>query len=290
MANSIKDMGASVRTRLLALAKSTGQPFDVLLTRFAHERLLYRLSLSPHTDRFVLKGAMLLMTWLEDTHRPTRDLDLLGFGDPDPDELLAIFREVMERDEDDGVRFETDTLRHEPIREDNDYGGHRFKARATIGGARVAIVIDIGFGDALEPGVEAITYPALLDLPPPQLRAYAPETVIAEKFEAMVSIGIANSRIKDYYDIWMLSQTFGFDGDRLARAIAATFARRGTAVPDGIPEALSASYSDDPARQQQWSAFCENVAIEPRPLAAVVGAIVDFLRPHAAVARTLQAS
>jgi predicted nucleotidyltransferase component of viral defense system len=290
MAKEIKDMGASVRARLLALAKSSGQPFDVLLTRFAHERLLYRLSLSPHAARFVLKGAMLLMTWLEDSQRATRDLDLLGFGDPEPEGLLAVFREVMERDENDGVRFEPDTLRHERIREENDYGGLRFKARATIGGAQIAIVVDIGFGDALEPGPQAITYPGLLDLPPAQLRAYAPETVIAEKFEAMVSIGIANSRLKDYYDIWMLSQTFAFGDDRLARAISATFARRETVVPDTIPEGLSPAYSNDPARQQQWAAFCDNVAIDPGPLAPIAESIAGFLMSHAVAARALPAS
>lgn len=287
MPKPIKDMGASVRARLLALSKASGQPFDVLLTRFALERLLYRLSVSQHGGRFVLKGAMLLMTWLDDPHRPTRDLDLLGFGDPDPEGLLAIFREVMGSEDDDGVRFDPATLRQERIREDNDYGGIRLKARATVGGAQVAIVVDVGFGDALEPGEEMIDYPVMLDLPSPRLRAYAPETVIAEKFEAMVSLGRANTRLKDYYDIWILSQTFPFDDGRLARAIAATFERRRTALPEAVPDALTAAFAHDPQRELQWRSFIENVAVDPGSLENVVAVLTAFLFPHANVARSL---
>lgn len=286
MPKPIKDMGASVRARLLALSKVSGQPFDVLLTRFALERLLYRLSKSQHGERFVLKGAMLLMTWLDDPHRPTRDLDLLGFGDPDPEGLLAIFREVMSPEYDDGVRFDPTTLRQERIREDNDYGGIRLKARATVGGAQVAIVIDIGFGDALEPGEEEIDYPVMLDLPSPRLRAYAPETVIAEKFEAMVSLGRANTRLKDYYDIWILSQTFPFEGNRLGMAMAATFERRGTALPEAIPDALTVAFASDPQKELQWRSFIENVAVDPGPLENVVAVLAAFLIPHSDLARS----
>ena len=195
MAKAIKNLGASVRARLLRISQVKGQTFDLVLTRFAIERLLYRLSRSRHAERFVLKGAMLLMTWLKDPHRATRDLDLLGFGDPNPDDMLATFREVLSQEVDDGVNFDTDGLRVDRIREELDDGGLRLRTTATIGGARVAIVVDIGFGDALEPGVDIVDYPAMLDLPAPKLRAYARETVIAEKFQAMVALGRANSRI-----------------------------------------------------------------------------------------------
>lgn len=289
MPKPIKDMGASVRARLLALAKSSRQPFDVLLTRFVLERLLYRLGQSRHGARFVLKGAMLLMTWLDAPHRATRDLDLLGFGDPDPEGLLAVFQEIMEPVIDDGVSFEPATLRQERIREDDGYGGVRLKARATVGGAQVAIIIDIGFGDALEPGPEDIDYPALLGMPPPRLRAYAPETVIAEKFEAMVSLGRANTRLKDFYDIWILSQTFAFGDDRLTRAMAATFERRGTALPEQVPDALTVEFARDPQKNRQWRAFSDNIAIDPGSLEDVVAQLAGFLMPHASAARALNA-
>ena len=179
---AIKNLGASVRTRLATLSKTSGQPFDILLTRFAIERLLFRLANSRHAERFVLKGAMLLMTWLPDPHRATRDLDLLGFGDPSPDAMLQVFREILAVQVDDGVTFDVNVLRIDRIREQLDYGGLRLRGTATIGGAIVRLVVDIGFGDAVEPGVTDIDYPVLLDFPGPRLKAYAPETVIAEKF------------------------------------------------------------------------------------------------------------
>ncbi len=285
MAKPIRNMGASVRARLLARSKETGQPYEVLLTRFALERLLYRLSISKHADRFVLKGAMRLMTWLDTPHRPTRDLDLLGFGDPDPEGLITLFREVMRQPEEDGVEFDPAALRHEPIKADDDYGGIRLRGRARVGGAQVAVVIDIGFGDAIEPGVEAIDYPVMLDLPAPRLRAYAPETMIAEKFEAMVSLGRANSRMKDFFDIYVLSQTFPFDDDRLATAIAATFERRKTELPADIPDALTDDFAADPQKVRQWRAFVENISEDPGDLAVMTRALAAFLMPHLEAAR-----
>lgn len=215
MAKPPTNIAASVRARLLNLARQTNQPFDVLLTRFVHERLLYRLSRSPHADRFVLKGAMLLTTWLPETARGTRDLDLLGFGDASEERILGIFQEVLAIAGDDGVAFDLDALQVAPIREELEYGGVRLRSTASLAGARIAVVVDIGFGDSVEPGLETIDYPALLDLPAPRLRAYAPETVVAEKFQAMVALGRANSRMKDFYDIWILWRSFTFDDDRL---------------------------------------------------------------------------
>lgn len=281
MAEEIRNIGASVRARLLNLSRAKGQSFDLVLTRFALERLLFRLSRSAHAERFVLKGAMLMMIWFDDPHRGTRDLDLLGFGDPSEDAMLATFRDILTRNVEDGVVFDPDTLRAGRIREDLDYGGLRLRAIASVGGARINLTIDIGFGDALEPGPEVVDYPVMLDFPAPRLRAYARETVIAEKFQAMVALGRANSRMKDFYDIWILSRSFAFDDDRLAQAIAATFARRGTDIPANLPDALTPAFAADEQKQRQWHAFVEDVAHDPGELTEVLGDIAGFLMPHA---------
>lgn len=196
MPKVLNNTGASVRARLLNLAKQQNRPFDLLLTRFVLERFLYRLSLTPHRDRLVLKGAMLIATWFTQPHRETRDID--------------IFREIGAIEIDDGVWFDSTAFEAEPIREEQRYGGFRVTTTATVGGARVRIVIDVACGDAIEPGIEEMDLPVLLDYPAPSLRAYARETVIAEKFHAMVILGRINSRMKDYYDIWLLSHTYDF--------------------------------------------------------------------------------
>jgi predicted nucleotidyltransferase component of viral defense system len=286
MAKAPTNVPASVRARLLNFARRTGQPFDVLLTRFVHERLLYRLSRSPHADIFVLKGAMLLATWLpEATARGTRDLDLLRFGDPNEQRILSIFREILAPAADDGVDFDAEGLRVSPIREELEYGGLRLRGTASLACARITVVVDIGFGDAVEPGLETIDYPALLDLPAPKLRAYAPETVIAEKFQAMVALGRANSRMKDFYDVWILSKTFEFAQDRLARAIAATFGRRQTAIPTELPDALTMAFAEDPLKQRQWTAFIADLDDAPRQLQAVINDLAAFLMEAAKAAR-----
>lgn len=270
-----------MRQRLLNLAHARGQPLELLLTRYVLERLLHRLSLSPHRERFVLKGALLLSTWFDEPHRATRDLDLLGFGDPSDDALLATFRDVMAIDIDDGIAFDAIGLRIEAIREDLPYGGSRLRTTAALSGARVPVVVDVGFGDAVEPGVEEIDLPVLLDMPSPRLRAYAQETVIAEKLHALVTLGLANSRMKDYYDVWMLLRTFEMDRGRLRQAIDATFARRGTPVPTTTPEGLSDAFAADPGKQGQWQAFAQNLS----GAAPKLGELVPALR--AALGATL---
>jgi len=287
MARKIRNIGASVRARLLQLAKASGRSFDLVLTRFALERLLFRLSRSRHADRFVLKGAMLMTSWFDDPYRSTRDLDLLGFGDPGPEAMLATFREILMQAAEDGVEFDVDALRVDRIREELDYGGLRLRTTASVSGARISLTIDIGFGDALEPGVEMLDYPSMLDFPTPRLKAYARETVIAEKFQAMVALGRVNSRMKDFYDIWVLSRSFSFDDDRLARAIAATFARRKTRIPGDLPDALTSAFAADEQKRRQWSAFVADVAHDPGDLASVMADIADFLMPHAASAARL---
>jgi predicted nucleotidyltransferase component of viral defense system len=278
-----RNIGASVRQRLLNLAHARGQPMELLLTRYALERLLHRLSVSPHRERFVLKGAMLLATWFDEPHRATRDVDLLGFGDAAEDALLASFREIMAVEVDDGVRFDLKGLKIEAIREEVEYGGSRLRTTAALAGARIPITVDIGFGDAVEPGVEDIDLPVLLDMPSPHLRAYPPETVIAEKFHAMVALGRANSRMKDYYDVWMLMTTFELEPERMRRAIAATFARRNTMIPPEVPEGLSDAFAIDPGKQRQWDAFARNLSGSIPELGLVVSELrqrlKDFLAP-----------
>ena len=288
MPKEIKNIGASVRARLLNLSQANRQNFDLVLTRFALERLLFRLSQSPYAERFVLKGAMLLMSWFEDPHRSTRDLDLLGFGDPSPEAMLETFREILARGEDDGVVFDVDALRVDRIREELEYGGLRLRTTASISGARIILSIDVGFGDALEPGAELIDYPVMLDFPAPRLLAYTRETVVAEKFQAMVALGRTNSRMKDFYDVWILSRSFTFDDERLARAIAATFARRVTKIPTELPDALSPAFAADEQKQRQWRAFVEDVAIDPGALADVVNELAGLLMAHATTAKRVE--
>ena len=290
MAKRTRDIGASVRSRLLNLARDRGQPFDLVITRYALERLLYRLSQSAYRNRFALKGAMLITTWFADPHRPTRDLDLLGFGDSAEESILSVFREVCGMPADDGITFEVDNLRIERIREELEYGGLRLRTVANLSRARINVVIDVGFGDAVEPGLEEIEFPVLLESPAPRLRAYPRETVIAEKFQAMVHLGRANSRMKDFYDVWVLSKAYGFDPDRLAKAIAATFERRRTAIPSEVPDALTPEFARDASKRRQWDAFVRELAVRPDSLETVVSDLAAFLMPMAVKARALARS
>jgi len=283
----IKNIGASVRARLLALSRERNQTFQLVLTNYVLERLLYRLSQTEHRSRFILKGAMLLTKWFDDPLRPTQDLDFLGFGSDDPDEIVKTFREICAVTFDDGVVFDVDGVQIDRIREELEYGGLRIKTNATVDMARVRVMIDIGFGDAVEPGLAEMDLPVMLDFPAPHLRAYARETVIAEKFQAMVFLGRANSRMKDFYDIWVLSRASEFGDDRLARAIAATFARRKTDVPSELPDALTPAFAADAGKVQQWNTFVADVAFQPGTLAEVTRDLAAFLMPHAAAARSI---
>lgn len=279
------NIGASVRARLLNLSRERGQPFQLLLTRFVLERLLYRLSLTPHKQRFVLKGAMLMASWFDDPLRPTRDLDLLGFGTNTGDAIVAAFRDICAVKLDDGVAFDIEALTVEAIREEQEYGGLRLKTYAALDGARVRVLVDIGFGDAVEPA--EIILPVLLDLPAPKLRAYQPEAVIAEKLHAMVFLGRANTRLKDFYDIWVLSRSQKCDDDDLSRAIRATFERRQTPIPSEVPDCLTPAFADDAAKQQQWATFIADVAVQPGSLSDVVDDLRRFLMPRMQAARDL---
>ena len=285
MPRKVRNIEASVRARLLRISKEKGQNFDLVLTHYAIERLLYRLTQSRHSDLFVLKGAMLLMTWFDEPFRGTRDLDLLGYGDPAPGAVLDIFREVLGQELPDGVVFDAGAARVGRIREENRYGGLRMRVTADIAGARITVNVDVGFGDATEPPAEWLDYPVLLDMPAPRLRGYARETVVAEKFQALVDLGMANSRMKDYYDLWIIGEALGIDHSHLARAISATFERRGTVIPEEVPDGLSAAFTDHPEKRQQWESFKRGLGIDPGPLDGVVGALVTYLMPAATAAR-----
>jgi predicted nucleotidyltransferase component of viral defense system len=243
---------------------------------------LYRLSQSPHSARFLLKGALLFLLWSENPHRATRDLDLLGFGNPSVRALEETFRslcalEVVE----DGLLFLAETVQAKAIREDDIYGGVRVTLVARLENARIPVQVDVGFGDAIWPEPQEVDFPTLLDFPAPRLRVYSREAVIAEKLQALVVLGLANSRMKDYLDLYVLGQQFVFDGERLGEAITATFARRDTPIPAETPEGLTEGFAQDPQKQAQWSALLRrqpNAAGRPS-LAEVVAFIASFLRP-----------
>jgi predicted nucleotidyltransferase component of viral defense system len=276
MSNAVKkNLPASVRQRLLMTSQQRGEPFDLVLTQYAIERLLYRLSQSRFADRFLLKGAMLFRIWTENSHRPTRDLDLLGTGPAEADELAAIFREICSTPvEPDGLDFLGDSVKASPIREEAVYGGIRVNTEARLGNVRVHVQTDVGFGDAVTPEPLEIEFPGLLDFPTPRLRSYPLYTVVAEKLEAMVLLGEANSRMKDFYDLWFLSRNFEFDGETLISAICATFGRRKTPLPAQLPTALHDEFAE--LKSLQWNAFQRKNRLGDTPMLEVIQVIRDF--------------
>lgn len=286
MTRAREGLARSVQVRLARHAKEIGVDPNLVLTRYAVERFLYRLSRSAHAERFVLKGALLLLAWLGETLRPTRDADLLGFGELSDDVLVKIFREVCSAEvEPDAATFLPDSARVAPIREEDAYGGRRVKLQARVGAARLTVQVDIGIGDAVTPAPRWLEYPSLLDLPRPRLRVYPRETVLAEKLHAMVFLGARNSRMKDYFDVRALLREEEMESGLLARAIAATFARRRTALPEGIPGALSDGFARDETKRTQWRAFLRKNRIKGPPLEEVVAEIRTGLAEPLARAR-----
>lgn len=270
-----RNLAASVRQRLFVLGQKQGEPFDLILTRYGIERLLYRLGRSSHVDRFLLKGAMLFRVWRDFSHRPTRDVDLFGFSSAETNDLEEIFRELcLLQVEPDGLLFLTASVKAEFIREQAVYGGIRVTLEARLGNARIPIQCDVGFGDAVTPAPEEIEFPALLDFPAPRLRSYPIYTVIAEKLEAIVLLGETNSRMKDFYDLWFLSREFEFDGNTLVAAICATFARRKTKLPESTQPALGSEFAN--IKSVQWSAFLRKSNLQKLEMLAVIEAICEF--------------
>lgn len=266
-----RNLAASVRARLKQRANATKQDFNLTLTRYGLERLLYRLSVSPHAANYLLKGALLFSLWYDQPHRPTRDADLLGFGPDDIDTAILAFREICQIEVDDGIAFDTASVRGSVIRKEAGYGGVRIDLLAKLDGARLALQVDIGFGDAVTPAPETVSYPVLLeDLPAPQLRAYPKYTVVAEKFHAVCLLGMANTRMKDYFDLWVLLTEGALEAAELRRAIDATFARRQLAVPGTVPSGLSDAFAQDPAKQGQWAAFLQRNRLGDLALSTVV--------------------
>jgi predicted nucleotidyltransferase component of viral defense system len=253
---SVTNLPASVRQRLLNLSRERQEDFNLVLSLYAIERLLYRLAQSPYAGQFVLKGAVLFAVWTGRLHRPTHDLDLLGYGDDSAQTLTRIFQAICQTDvTPDGLEFDPDNIHVAEIREGQVYGGQRIMLSAALGAVRITVQIDIGFGDAVTPAASLMTYLTLLSFPAPALRVYPKEVVVAEKLHAMVIHGLLNSRVKDFYDLWVLSQQFVFAGDAVVMAITATFERRHTALPVDLPLTLTPDFGNHPNKRTQWLAF-----------------------------------
>jgi len=282
-----KDLAASVRARLLNFAKAQGSDFNQVLVRFALERILYRLSLSAHADHFLLKGALLFTLWYDMPHRTTRDADLLGFGPSDLESIVQTFRDIASVEVDDGITFDPASVSVEEIRKDAGYAGARVLVTGEIAKARCKTQIDIGFGDAVTPGPVHAVYPVLIaDLPAPRLRTYPVYTVISEKLHAIALLGMTNSRLKDYLDLWVLLDREALNANTLSRAIAATFIRRGMPVPAVLPIGLTDEFATDSSRQAMWHAFLKKNEITITPLSDVVAKLRAILEPALVQAAT----
>ncbi len=277
---------ASLQARLLTRAKARGEDFSLVLSRYAVERFLYRLSLSPARDRYRLKGALLFDLWFDVPHRPTRDADFLSFGPADAETLASAVREICGIAADDGMAFDPASIKIEEIREQAGYGGLRVRLVGLLGKARCSVQLDVGYGDAVTPGPEEVVYPTLLDdQPAPRLRAYPRATVVAEKLEAMVGLGMANTRMKDYFDVRALAREGTLDAQLLGDAIAATFTRRRTMLPPGVPLGLSEEFARDAAKLNQWKAFLRKNRLDAPALEEVVAEVRDFLAEPMRLAR-----
>jgi predicted nucleotidyltransferase component of viral defense system len=274
---------------LLNLAKSRADDFNLILDRYALERWLYRLSVSEAREQLWLKGAMLFNLWFDAPHRPTRDADFLSFGTLEAGVLGAVISRISAIECDDGMAFDPESVRVDEIREETRYGGLRVRVVGYLGKARCVLQLDVGYGDAVTPGAEDAEYPTpLADVPVPRLKVYPRATVVAEKLEAIGSLGMANSRMKDYFDLFALAQEGAIDEDLLGDAIAATFARRGTALPEDLPAGLTAEFAGDAAKQAQWRAFLGKNRLEGPALDEVVAGIVVFVREPLERARRAQ--
>jgi hypothetical protein len=276
-----KNIAASVRQRLLNKARETNRSFSELVQYFAMERFLYRLSKSAYADKFILKGALMLAVWEAPFARPTMDIDMLGMIDNRMDVIVDMIRNVCRQEvEFDGIIFDGDSVSGVRITEDADYEGVRIKLRCRLDTVRISMQIDIGFGDVVVPKAKTIIYPSILDLPKPHLIGYSRESTVAEKFEAMVKLGILNSRMKDFFDIWFLSRQSDFVGKTLEKAIKTTFSIRSTDIPS-VPTAFTPGFSMDPIKDAQWKAFIrKNRLINiPKDFHKIVADVTMFLRP-----------
>lgn len=271
----------AVHRGLLAIARARGADFNAILVQYAIERFIDRLSRSGEVRRFVLKGAMLFRVWSGELHRPTRDVDFLGHGDPSPAVVADAVRAIVSVESNDGLRFDLDRITAEEIREEQDYGGVRVAVTASLAHVPITVRIDVGFGDAVTPEASERRFPTLLGHEAPLIRVYPPETSVAEKVEAMCKLGIINSRMKDYHDVIIISRRFEVDGGTLAGALRATFERRGTPLPDDTPTGLSDAFGDDDEKRRQWSTYLKRMKIDdvPAALPEAIAIIRRFVLP-----------
>jgi predicted nucleotidyltransferase component of viral defense system len=280
MAKDGPNIAASVKNRLLVLSRAQGRSFDILLVRFALERVLYRLSISKYADQFILKGGMLVTHWLPHNNRETRDMDFLGFGDSSSQGIVTTFSEVMAIESHDGLVIDIDALKASPIREDMEYGGIRLRTKAYLERTSIPLTIDIGFGDALAQPSPTMDYPSLLGMDRPQIRTYPPASVLAEKFHAIVTLGLANGRMKDFYDLWVIPQSIPIDNDDLAAAIKITFERRNTDIPVERPIGLSQAMADDKSARQRWNAYVASMGLPALAFHQVLDDIWQLIAPN----------
>lgn len=280
---ALKNPAASIRARLLDHAKQHGDDYQRVLTRYAIERLLYRLSQTEAAEHYVLKGAMLFVTWPEHVFRPTGDLDLLGQGDPDPAVIAALFARICEiKAVDDGINFDPASLKVEAVRESNKYQGVQLSLRGELAKAIIPVQVDIGFGDHVYPPPKRQSFPSLLpNLPAAEILMYPPETVVAEKFEAMIRFGEANGRIKDFHDMWVTTRTFPFDLPSLLEAVSGTLRRRETAFPTEMPIGLTEAFAKVAEERGLWSGFLRRnpPTLQPPPFADLQGELRQFFGP-----------
>jgi Nucleotidyl transferase AbiEii toxin, Type IV TA system len=274
------NLAASVRAKLFDASRKRNVEFQLILAEFAIERLLYRLGSSPFADRFVLKGAMLFKLWSDVRGRATWDLDLLGRGASGVEDVAGVIREICGLAVDDGIVFDVGTVVAEPIRAADEYAGVRVRLQAGLADARIPVQIDVGFGDAVVPPPVLSTYPTLLDQPAPRILAYPREAVVAEKLEAILSLGLTNSRIKDFHDVHLLATSFAFEGPSLVRAIRSTFERRSTPWPEGVPLVLTRAFLAAPEQQVHWRAFLRRGRLGTPPDAGrIADELQQFLLP-----------
>jgi predicted nucleotidyltransferase component of viral defense system len=275
-----KNLPASIHDRLLKQARKSGRPLNELLQYYAIERFLYRLTQSKHAEKFILKGALLFRVWGFEPYRPTRDIDLLGFTNNDVASLIAIVKEICDlKVSEDGIDFLAATVTGERIRDNAEYEGVRLRFSSTLGKIQLHLQIDVAFGDVVTPSAVSGFYPTLLAMPAPEVCSYPPETVVAEKLQAMIYLGSVNSRMKDFYDLWVLTNQIQFKGGVLQKAINLTFENRDTDIPEGEPVALSTQFAQE--KQGQWKAFLktENISNAPPQFDLVLARIQEFISP-----------
>ncbi|HBD9237991.1 TPA: nucleotidyl transferase AbiEii/AbiGii toxin family protein [Legionella pneumophila] len=275
----IKNIGESVRSRLKNIAVKEGSDFNAVLTRYGLERLLYRIGESEYSNQFLLKGALLFNLWYDMPHRPTKDIDLLGFGDNDLAYIKQTFSKICSIFADDGISFLSESVTVDTIKKDGGYTGARVELFGELAKAKIKIRIDIGYGDAVTPGPIDAHYPVLLsDLPAPKIRTYPIYTVIAEKLHAIALLGMANGRLKDYLDLYVLLGNEQIDNQILAKAIQATFNRRGMDLPEALPIGLTDEFANDPSRESMWKAFLRKNELEQKPLTEVIAVIRNLIQ------------